>query len=101
MDRRKHCRSFALLLLALNGASFAQDACRARIEIRIDAEIPNARDPSFITGLIANPQYRLAWVSGDSTRGVYDLTGPASDENCSSGIDQLRRDAAVLDVKVL
>jgi len=90
-----------LVVLGLAAASSAQAPCRARVVITIDAEVPDTRDPSFLSGLLANPQYRLSWVTGDSTSAVYDLSGPAEDQGCANGIDQIRRGAAVLDVKVL
>jgi hypothetical protein len=102
MNRRIHCQALALGIAALLvSASFAQDSCRARIQISVDAEVPDPHDPSFITGLLADPQYRLTWVSGDSSDVVYDLSGPASDAGCANMIDRIRRAAAVLDVTVL
>jgi hypothetical protein len=103
MDRRMRCPTIALFIaaLALAAVSSAQEPCRARVVITIDPEVPDTRDPSFVSGLLANPQYRLAWVTGDGSSVVYDLSGPAEDQGCANGIDQIRRGAAVLDVKVL
>src|SRR5688572_12350717 len=102
MTPRNRFRALALCLAVLQfDFSHAQESCRARVEISVNADIPNARDPSFITGLLANPLYRLTWVSGDDSPFVYDLTGPASDAGCANMIEQIGRDAAVQDVRVL
>jgi hypothetical protein len=103
MERRRHCPSIAWFIaaLAMPAASFAQEPCRARVVITIDAEVPDTRDPGFLSGLLANPRYRLTWVTGDGSSVVYDLSGPAEDQGCTNGIDQIRRGATVLDVKVL
>jgi hypothetical protein len=101
MDRLKRFACFAVVALFPGTACLAQETCRTRVEIRIDAEVPDARDPSFLSALLANPQYRLAWVSGDDDTQVYDLTGPGGDEGCSRMLEQIRRSAAVLDLKVL
>lgn len=103
MERHSHHPSIGLFLAALGlaAASSAQEPCHARLLISIDAEVPDTRNPAFLSGLLANPQYRLSWVTGDSSSAVYDLSGPAEDQGCANGIDQIRRGAAVLDVKVL
>lgn len=103
MDRNRHSPSlaFSMAALALAAGLPAQEPCRARVEIVVDAEVPDARDPGFLSGLLANPQYRLSWLSGDSSSAVYDLSGPSEDPGCANGIDLIRRGAAVLDVKVL
>lgn len=100
MVRPKRIACFAAVILT-GTVCIAQENCRARLEIRVDSEVPNARDPSFLSGLLANPQYRLAWVSGDNDTQVYDLTGPPDDQGCSRMLEQIRRSAAVLDVTVL
>ena len=51
--------------------------------------------------LTANPQYSLTWVEGDDSRAVYVLTGPGMDYQCKGGIELVRRDASILDLRVL
>jgi len=43
----------------------------------------------------------LLWIRGTDTTAVYELRGPATDYNCEDEIKLLKRDAHVLDLKVL
>jgi hypothetical protein len=79
----------------------APGPCSARIEVELDGEVANASDPSFLNALTASPLYVLTWVKGDGSRAVYDLVGPANDTGCQRGIEQIRRSASVLDLRVL
>ena len=89
-----------LLLLPISAA--AQDSrCSERIEVRLDSEVSNPRDPSFLSSLTANPLYSLTWVEGEESRAVYLLTGPGTDYQCKGGIELVRRDASILDLRVI
>lgn len=88
-----------LLLVPISAA--ADDRCSARIEVRLDSEVSNPRDPSFIGSLTANPLYSLAWVEGEDSRAVYVLSGPGTDYGCKGGIELVRRDASILELRVL
>jgi hypothetical protein len=91
----------AALATTVESQEPAQEPCRARLAITIDDEIPDARNPSFLSGLLGNPRYRLTWLSGDTSSAVYELSGPSDDPGCGYGIEQIRRDASVLGVQVL
>src|SRR5688572_9945832 len=88
-----------LLLVPISAA--AHDRCTARIEVQLDSEVSNPRDPSFLSSVTANPLYSLTWVEGDDSRAVYLLTGPGTDYGCKGGIELVRRDASILDLRVL
>ena len=90
----------ALLFMPITAAAFDSE-CRARVELRLDDEVANPRDPSFVTSLTGNPMYRLVWVKGKDSVHVFDLIGPGNDLLCHDGIDLLRRDAAILDLRVI
>ncbi len=79
----------------------APDKCTARIEVKLAPDVPDPRDPSFLTALLANPLYQLTWVDGRDSTAVYDLTGPAIDYRCEKEINLLRRAAHVMDLKVV
>jgi len=100
----KHIERAALLacvLLLVPISAAAQDRCTARIEVRLDTEVSNPRDPSFLSSLTANPLYSLSWIEGEDSRAVYLLTGPGTDYQCKGGIEMVRRDASILDLRVL
>ena len=105
---RKHARLLLglelagfLALLLLPIAAAAADQCKARVALRLDDEVENPRDPGFLGSLTANPLYSLTWVKSNGAREVYDLTGPGTDYQCQGGIEILRRDASVLDLRVI
>jgi hypothetical protein len=78
----------------------APEKCSARLEVKLTPDVPNPRDPSFLTALAANPLYQLIWIEGTDTLAVYQLTGPATDYRCEDEIKLLRRAAHVMDLKV-
>ncbi len=90
-----------VLLLVPISAAAQGGRCTARIEVQLDAEVSNPRDPSFMSSLTASPLYSLTWVRGEGSRVVYVLNGPGTDVRCQQGIAMMRRAASVLDVRVL
>jgi hypothetical protein len=93
--------AFASVLGVAAVASAAPDKCHARLLLKLTPDVPNPRDPSFLSALTANPLYVLTWVEGNDTSAVVDLTGPAIDYHCEDEIKRLSRDAHILDLKVL
>jgi hypothetical protein len=77
------------------------DRCHARLSLTLTPDVPNPRDPSFLSTLTANPLYSLIWVEGNDTTAVVDLTGPATDYHCEDEIRRLSRDAHIMDLQVL
>jgi hypothetical protein len=89
-----------LLLMPLAAAAL-ESRCSTRIEVVLDSEVANPRNTGFITSLTGNPLYSLTWVEGKGSRHVFDLTGPGADVLCKDGIELLRRDAAILELRVV
>jgi hypothetical protein len=81
--------------------SAVPDRCHARLLLKLTPDVPNPRDPTFLSALTANPLYAITWVEGNDTTAVVDLTGPATDYHCEDEIRRLGRDAHILDLKVL
>ena len=81
--------------------SAVPDRCHARLLLKLTPDVPNPRDPTFLSALTANPLYAITWVEGNDTTAVVDLTGPATDFHCEDEIRRLGRDAHILDLKVL
>jgi hypothetical protein len=69
--------------------------------VKLTPDIPNPRDPAFLSGLAANPLYRLTWVKGTDLTAVIELTGPATDYHCEDEIRRISRDAHLMDLTVL
>ena len=89
-------------VLSINDAESAiPDRCHARLLLRLTLDVPNPRDPSFLSALTANPLYEIVWVEGNDTTATVDLMGPATDYHREDEINRLRRDAHIMDLKVL
>jgi hypothetical protein len=89
-------------VLSINDAESAiPDRCHARLLLRLTLDVPNPRDPSFLSALTANPLYEIVWVDGNDTTATVDLMGPATDYHCEDEIKRMRRDAHIMDLKVL
>jgi hypothetical protein len=89
------------LLLGPDIANAQQDACRVRIEITLDPEVNDPRDPSFLSSLMGSAGYQLKWVQGDDSISIYDLSGPATDNGCANMIEQIGKSSAVTSVRVV
>ena len=102
--RRAHVGLFASAIGLLLGSAMAnaqQDGCRARIEVTLDPEVNDPRAPSFLSSLLASPEYQLIWVQGDDSTAIYDLKGPATDDGCANMIEQIGKRSAVLNVRIV
>jgi hypothetical protein len=92
-------------LAAVPNTGYAQsavpDRCHARLLLTLTPDVPNYRDPAFLSALSANPLYTITWVEGQDSAAVVDLTGPATDYHCEQEIKRLSRDAHILELKVL
>lgn len=85
------------------GAVFAAapERCNVRLQIKFEPGAPNPRDPAFLSGLLANPLYSVRWIGGTDTFAEYELAGPASDYQCENEVELIRRNANVIELKVL
>jgi hypothetical protein len=92
---------FAGVLANSTARAAAPDMCRALLEVKLTPDVPNPRDPSFLSALVANPLYQLIWIRGTDTTAVYELRGPPTDYQCEDEIKRLRRDAHLMDLEVL
>jgi hypothetical protein len=86
------------------GAGFAASlpaACDLRLVVQLTPDVPNPRDPGFLSSLLGNhPSYRLNLrQERDDSLLVLDLTGPAPDDGCQSVVDAMRKDARVIFIR--
>lgn len=91
--------AFALMTMPITAAAL-DSRCSARIEVVFAGSEANPRNPR-LTALTANPAYSLAWIEGRGGRHVYSLTGPGTDTQCRDGVDLLRRDPAIFELRVV
>jgi hypothetical protein len=93
--------TLAAVLSITDAESATADRCHARLLLRLTPDVPNPRDPSFLSALTANPLYEIVWVEGNDTTATVDLIGPAIDYHCEDEIKRIRRDAHIMELKVL
>jgi len=89
-------------VLAVNQAESAiPDRCQARLLIRVTPDVPNPRDPSFLSALTSSPLYELIWIKGHDQTGTVELRGPATDYRCGEEIKRMRNASQIEELKVL
>jgi hypothetical protein len=91
----------AAVLGAKQVESATPDICQARLVIRVTPDVPNPRDPSFLSALTSSPLYELIWIKGHDQTGTVVLRGPATDYHCSEEIKRMRNASQIEELKVL
>jgi hypothetical protein len=81
--------------------SATPDICRARLVLRVGLDVPNPRDPSFLSALTSSPLYEIIWIKGHGQTATVELRGPATDYHCGDEIKRMRRASQIEDLKVL
>jgi hypothetical protein len=81
--------------------SATPDRCEARLSIRVTLDVPNPRDPSFLSALTSSPLYELIWIKGHGQTGTVVLRGPATDYHCGEEIKRMRNASQIEELKVL
>ena len=81
--------------------SATPDRCHARLLIRVTLDVPNPRDPSFLSALTSSPLYEIIWIKGHDSTATVELRGPATDFHCQEEIKRMRRDSQIEELKVL
>jgi hypothetical protein len=98
LERAALC-ALALMAMPITATAF-DSRCSVRIEVVFAQSAGNPRNPQ-LTSLTANPAYSLSWIEGKGGRQTYDLTGPGADTRCRDGVDLLRRDPEIFEVRVV
>ena len=93
--------ALAMALSTSAAADTAPDRCHARLSLKLTPDVPNPRDPSFLSALTADPLYEITWVNGQDSAVVVDLYGPATDYHCEQEINRLGRNGSILELQVL
>jgi hypothetical protein len=104
MTAKKYLSIPVLAVILIAGTSVqaaVPETCDVQLSVELTPDAVSPRDQGFLNALIADPQYEIRWVQGSETNAVFELRGPASDDQCSEGVDRLGRSSHVLDVKVI
>lgn len=95
--------SLALLALMNPAHAHAAPRCEAVLSVVLSPEVPNPRDPGFLSSLAGKPGYSLVWLGSSpaSFTQRLQLTGPGPDYRCRREIRRMRADARVQRIRVL
>jgi len=77
--------------------------CHVKLRVHLSPEVLKPRDPGFLSSLTSAPGYLLTWIGASRADMAVnlELSGPGPGYLCREEIERIRRDARVLDVKVL
>ena len=83
-------------------ASASDEMCNVRMTVELTPDIPDARNASFLSSLLANhPEYSLSLLrQDDPSRIEVDLFGPGPAYLCRDVINTMRKDSRVLAIHV-
>jgi len=91
--------------MLLAGASLAAAAapahCQVKLSVQLTPDVPNARDPGFLSSLADDPMFRLIWVRSTPTRVILQLVGPGPQYRCRNEMKRIERDGRVLKLNTI
>jgi len=95
--------SAALAVAALatgNAAADVPPTCDRHLSVELTPGIPNPRDLAFLSSLLTQPGFQLAWLGQDGSVIELELTGPGPDDQCRAVIAAMRKDSRVQSITV-
>lgn len=102
--KRKHILSAALVACAFAVGTAAADVvpptCSRHLSVELTPDVPNPRDLAFLSSLLTQPGFQLAWRGQNGSVIELDLTGPGPDDQCRAVIAAMRKDGRVQSVTV-
>jgi hypothetical protein len=93
----------AVSVLALGfGTATAQvsPTCHRHLSVELTPDVPNPRDLAFLSSLLTQPGFQLAWAGQNGSAIELDLTGPGPGDQCRAVIAAMRKDGRVQSVTV-
>jgi hypothetical protein len=102
MSRRYSLRTVLLVLVfgAGNVAAAAPESCDKYLTVELTPDVPNARDPAFLSSLLTVPGYQLLWRQQNATGIEVELIGLGPDDQCRAVIAAMREDGRVQSIHV-
>jgi hypothetical protein len=103
MNSKRILCAVGLALAALSAGSATADvptSCNRHLSVELTPDVPNPRDLAFLSSLLTQPGFQLAWRGQDESVIELDLTGPGPDDQCRAMIAAMRKDARVQSITV-
>jgi hypothetical protein len=91
----------AVAALAVGSAAAAvPPTCTRHLSVELTPDVPNPRDLAFLSSLLTQPGFQLAWRGQAGSVIELELTGPAPDDQCRAAIAAMRKDSRVQTITV-
>jgi hypothetical protein len=103
MNAKRIFNAAALVAAALAGGYAAADVpatCNRHLSVELTPDVPNPRDLAFLSSLLTQPGFQLAWRGQNGSVIELDLTGPGPDDQCSAVVTAMGKDARVQSITV-
>jgi hypothetical protein len=103
MNPQRLLRIAVLVVAALAVGTAVADApstCSRHLSVELTPDVPNPRDLAFLSSLLTQPGFQLAWRSQNGSVIELDLSGPGPDDQCRAVIAAMRKDSRVQSITV-
>jgi hypothetical protein len=74
--------------------------CYRHLSVELTPGVPNPRDLAFLSSLLTQPGFQLAWRGQDGSVIELELTGPGPDDQCRAAVAAMRKDSRVQSITV-
>jgi hypothetical protein len=81
-------------------AAQVSPACHRHLSVKLTPDVPNPRDLAFLSSLLPQPGFQLAWTGQNGSVIELELTGPGPDDQCRAVIAAMRKDGRVQSITV-
>ena len=90
------------MLFGLGDAATASpQPCDVYLSVELTPDVPNPRDPAFLSSLLTVPGYQLVWRQQNGTAIEVELTGPGpGPDQCRAVIEAMRKDGRIQSIQV-
>jgi hypothetical protein len=103
MNPKRIFSAAALLVTTLAVGYAAADVaptCDRHLSIELTPGVPNPRDLAFLSSLLTQPGFQLAWRGQNGSVIELELIGPGPDDQCRAVIAAMRKDSRVQSITV-
>jgi hypothetical protein len=99
-------RTYSVAILAVTTLAAADaladvpQTCNRHLSVELTPDVPNPRDLAFLSSLLTQPGFQLAWRGQNGSVIELELTGPGPDDQCSAVVEAMGKDARVQSITV-
>ena len=85
----------ATALAASTAVAQVPPTCHRHLSVELTPDVPNPRDLAFLSSLLTQPGFQLAWAGQNGSAVELELSGPGPDDQCRAVIAAMRKDTRV------